>query len=136
MSALYDIRARCTNPNHKSYPQYGGRGIRVCPQWLGYGSIHQFELDMGPRPTPAHSVDRIDNDGDYSPENCRWATPTEQQENSSQARTIRLKAPDGSVQTFPTRKAGARAMGFKKSTAKLYDLLDGTRKSVRGWTLV
>jgi len=73
------IKARCNNPNHKSYANYGGRGIRVCDRWSA--SFEAFCADMGAKPTPAHSIDRINNDGDYEPSNCRWATPSEQETN-------------------------------------------------------
>lgn len=73
------MRDRCSNPNIKCYPSYGGRGIRVCHQWME--SFDCFLKDMGLRPSKDHSLDRIDNDGDYSPSNCRWTTRKEQQRN-------------------------------------------------------
>lgn len=79
------MRDRCLNPRARAYPSYGGRGITICPEW---GDAGQFYADMGPRPSPAHSLDRIDNDGPYSPENCRWATPTDQQRNTRGNRLI------------------------------------------------
>lgn len=73
------IKARCLNPNHKAYPDYGGRGITICDAWKD-----DFELfwgQVGPRPTPKHSLDRIDNNKGYEPGNVRWATKTEQNRN-------------------------------------------------------
>lgn len=71
--------SRCKNKAHRSYPSYGGRGIRVCERWAE--DFENFYRDMGPRPTAKHSIDRIDNDGDYEPANCRWATHEEQSQN-------------------------------------------------------
>lgn len=69
---------RCTNARSKSYADYGGRGIKVCERWRNY---QNFAADMGRRPSPQHSLDRIDVNGDYGPENCRWATALEQVKN-------------------------------------------------------
>lgn len=75
--------SRCLNPNATDFHRYGGRGISVCPRWInGNGSLSGFECfakDMGARPSRSHSIDRWpDNDGNYEPGNCRWATPKQQ----------------------------------------------------------
>lgn len=72
---------RCLQPNHPAYRLYGALGIKICPQWLGRGGFVCFLHDMGRRPTPKHSIDRIDPYGDYTPGNCRWATQKEQMNN-------------------------------------------------------
>lgn len=72
------MKQRCLNPNSKGYENYGGRGIKVCDRWLIF---ENFIADMGNKPTKFHSIDRIDNYGDYEPSNCRWATLTVQNSN-------------------------------------------------------
>jgi hypothetical protein len=73
------MKTRCLNPESASYPAYGGRGITVCPCWEQ--SFEAFYADVGPRPSPEHSLDRIENSGHYAPGNVRWATRSEQANN-------------------------------------------------------
>jgi hypothetical protein len=75
--------ARCTNSNNASFKYYGGKGVKVCKRWLKY---ENFLLDMGERPSPAHSLDRIHTAGDYKPSNCKWSTRSEQQKNKTTTR--------------------------------------------------
>jgi hypothetical protein len=71
---------RCYNKNHDKYANYGGRGIAVCARWRA--SFRDFLADMGQKPTPQHTIDRKDGNGNYEPNNCRWATKSEQRRNS------------------------------------------------------
>lgn len=85
-----NIRHRCNNPRSKLYPRYGGRGIKLSPRWDDFAA---FLEDMGPRPA-GHSIDRINVDGDYSADNCRWATSKQQARNK---RTTRYVEAEGVV---------------------------------------
>lgn len=104
------IKDRCTNPKRKDYPRYGGRGVRVCDRWLH--SFENFIADMGEKPSSRHSIERLNNDGDYEPRNCVWATSIEQQNNK---RTSRFITSGGRTQTVET---WAREIGVKSCTLR------------------
>jgi hypothetical protein len=79
----HGMRLRCSSPKRKAYHRYGGRGIRVCDRWQA--SFESFLEDIGQRPSPLHTMDRIDNDGNYEPGNVRWATRATQVRNRSRS---------------------------------------------------
>lgn len=99
---------RCTNPNGNAYHHYGGRGITVCDRWLH--SFENFLVDMGERPSLSHSIDRIDTNKGYSPDNCRWATKKEQSRNTR--RNIMVTY-NGKTQCI---SAWAEELGINKKT--------------------
>lgn len=78
---------RTTNPNASNAAYYIERGIKVCERWRN--SFDNFFADMGPAPSPKHTIERVDNDGDYNPENCKWATRYEQTHNRRPNGTVR-----------------------------------------------
>lgn len=90
------MRKRCNNPNDSSYCRYGGRGIKVCAEW---DNFEQFVEDMGDR-TDGYSIERIDNDGDYSKENCVWADTKTQARNHSRNVNICIKGKDKILQDW------------------------------------
>jgi hypothetical protein len=87
------MKRRCLDPNNPEYHNYGGRGVHVCERWLKFDN---FISDMGKRPSRDHSIDRINNDGPYAPENCRWATRKEQGANR---RTTMMLTYDGQTKS-------------------------------------
>jgi hypothetical protein len=98
---------RCRNPKAIGYSRYGKRGITVCDRWLMF---RNFIEDMGLKPTPAHTIDRIDNDKGYYPENCQWATRQQQADNSSRTHLITLDGETHSIATWARRYGAIRRL--------------------------
>ncbi len=104
------MRSRCTSPGNPNYPNYGGRGITICDRW---NSFEAFLADMGERPSLSHSIDRIDNDGNYEPGNCRWASPKEQRANQRNLNRGHRITFNGQTLTI---RAWAKTLGIKEIT--------------------
>jgi pentatricopeptide repeat protein len=104
--AWHDMKRRCLNPNAPDYQNYGGRGITVCERWKTFAN---FLADMG-EPPAGMSLDRINNDGNYEPGNCRWATTLQQVRNSRASRLLTLNG-----ETLP-RSAWEQKLGLGSGT--------------------
>jgi len=111
------MKQRCYYIKHKSYSQYGGKGIKVCERWLNFENFYQ---DMGKKPD-GMTLDRVDRDKDYSPENCKWSTYSEQMKNTSRTRMIEY---DGKIMCLTD---WAKELGIKFYTLRMR--LD------RGWNI-
>lgn len=105
--AWQTMRLRCTEPSNPAYANYGGRGIKVCDRWLE--SVENFIADMGPKPSPKHELDRWpDNNGNYEPGNCRWATRSENDRNRRSSRLIECRGETLALAAWAER-SGVRA---------------------------
>lgn len=101
------MRRRCLTTTDKEYRYYGGRGISISQEWANFW---RFVEDMGPRPSPSYTVDRIDNDGPYAAWNCRWATKRQQSENSRGAKPLEYNG------MRKTAADWARSLGIPRSS--------------------
>ena len=113
-NAWVNMRARCTDRTHPKYHRYGGRGISVCPEWVE--SFVNFFTDMGYRPSKEHSLDRINNNGNYNKSNCKWSTRKEQQQNMSTNRLFYAVNPIGRRFAATCQAEFARKYGLNAST--------------------
>lgn len=112
------MKGRCLNPRNHKYPAYGARGIKVCERWMVF---ENFLADMGNRPSLAHSIERKNNNGDYEPGNCIWATNTTQANNRRNNKSITLNGVTKNLCEW------ARHLGIKPATI--------CARIKRGWTI-
>lgn len=136
-SRLYDIwcnmKARCNRPTSTHYRHYGARGIKVCSEWNDFQAFEKWALEHGY--LPDLTIDRIDNDGGYEPENCQWATRAQQTRNSRQARLVEY---DGKVACIKdhTTAAGVSYSGVRwhmRRGRPIEDAIERVRKNERRW---
>ena len=116
------MHQRCSSPKYRAFARYGGRGISVCQEWCGPGGFDAFFKHIGKRPTKRHSLDRIDNNGNYEPNNVRWASPSQQHRNTCSNHYVTLNG------TTRTIIEWSELLGIKANT------IHGRLKS--GWSIV
>lgn len=117
----YGMLERCNNPLNPAYERYGERGIKVCERWQN--SFELFVLDIGEKPSKEHSIDRINNDKGYSPDNCKWATKTEQAHNRRSNKMITFRGETLNVKQWCTR-LGIDAGFVYQRLKKGWDVID------------
>lgn len=123
--------SRCRNPNVAKYPDYGGRGIKVCKRWEkgegGLSGFMCFMIDMGNKPSRAHSLDREDNNGDYCKSNCRWATGKQQANNRRSNRSLTYKGETMSMMDL-SAKVGMSYFVLRNRVSRGWSVDDAVEK--------
>jgi hypothetical protein len=123
------MKQRCNNPNDKDYKDYGGRGIKVCERW---NDFQNFFADMGSRP-PGLTLDRINNDGNYEPGNCRWATRKEQASNTRKQRMFIAMNHEGTMIASNNQSEFAKKHGLNLGSVSNCLNKKRGRKITKGW---
>ena len=127
-SSWESMRTRCLNKNHVRYKDYGGRGIKICEQWLD--SFKTFYEDMGPRPSLKHSIDRIDNNGNYEPLNCKWSTNKQQYRNRRSNRIIKYKNQEKTITEW-AEELNLSCVAIRLRIKKGWSIKDALEKPLR-----
>lgn len=122
------MKARCLNKKVASYKNYGGRGVTICERWMKF---ENFIADMGNRPTPKHSLDRIDTNGNYEPNNCRWADQVEQAQTRTNVRSITAFG-ETLTSAMWSRRTGIKAEAIRNRLDAGWTPEDAVSKPVRG----
>lgn len=131
-TVLLGMIARCSKVDHHNYLRYGARGIKVCAEWNHPSKFLIFYADMGPRPTPEHRIERIDNDGDYRPENCKWATMREQARNKRDNHMITFRGETLCLMDT-AHKFGLNHWNLRDRLKKGWDLETAITTPIRTW---
>lgn len=108
--AWQNMKDRCLNDRSSKYADYGGRGIAVCARWMVF---ENFFADMGPRPSPAHSLERKDNEAGYTPGNCEWATKKAQARNRRNTTYLRVRNENVTIEEWSER-TGIKTVTLRK----------------------
>lgn len=111
------MKMRCLNPKNPSYKNYGGRGIKICDEWIN--SFEKFYADMGSKPTPQHSIDRIDVNGGYCFSNCKWSTAKEQSVNKRNSISVSIGGVTKPIEQW-AKEIGISRVGLEWRIRKNY----------------